>query len=70
MGGSPYPDLSLQQVIYFVTAGNRMRKTKEIPSSIYEVMFQCWKEIPDERPTFVQLQDKCKEILNMPENVS
>ena len=55
MGGIPYPNLKVQQVIQFVSQGNRMKKTREIPLSVYEVMLRCWDENPDQRPNFDEI---------------
>ena len=51
MGGVPYPDMRVQQVIQFVSDGNRMKKTREIPLS----MLRCWDENPAQRPSFDEL---------------
>ena len=70
MGGSPYPGLSVHQVIQFVSDGLRMTKTHEIPMAIYQIMLNCWKENPDERPTFQDLIKEINDLVEAPDDVS
>ena len=55
MGQSPYPDKSVADVITFVTSGNVMSRTDDVPKEIYDVMTACWRQTADERPAFVEL---------------
>ena len=55
MGQSPYPGKSVANVITFVTSGNIMSKTREIPSKIYDIMTECWQQDPEIRPKFTEL---------------
>ena len=69
MGGSPYPGLSVHQVIQFVTDGLRMTKTNEIPKAIYQIMKNCWQENPDARPTFLELHEEISALVDAPDDV-
>ena len=70
VGGTPYPDLYVQQVIQFVTEGNRMKKSSVIPRSIYDIMLHCWNDNPEDRPSFVELQNIMAGFLDVADNVS
>ena len=70
VGGTPYHDLQVQQVIQFVTDGNRMTKSRDIPHSIYDIMLRCWDDNAKDRPTFVELQNIMAGFLEVADNVS
>ena len=70
MGGTPYPDLTVRQVVQFVSDGKLMSKPNEIPRLIYEIMLRCWQESPAERPTFVELQENLRALLDVSDQVS
>ena len=55
MGQSPYHGKSIANVITFVTSGKVMSRTREIPSKIYSIMTDCWKQDPEKRPVFAEL---------------
>lgn len=64
-GKIPYTDFSNLQVVEQVTAGNRLPKSDICTDEIYEVMLQCWKESPDERPNFEQILELISECLRL-----
>lgn len=51
--------MSNREVTEVVPSGYRMSKpvSKYCPDQLYELMCQCWKLDPIERPTFVHLHD-------------
>ena len=49
-GQTPYPDLTLQSVLEKVLDGYRMLAPPVCPIGLYDIMVQCWKENPYERP--------------------
>ncbi|CAI5778561.1 tyrosine-protein kinase HCK [Podarcis lilfordi] len=51
-GRTPYPGMSHQEVIRALERGYRMPRTEGCPEELYEVMMQCWKRKPEDRPTF------------------
>ena len=69
MGLSPYPGMSIQEVIAFVTAGSLMSKPKEIPTKIYQIMLTCWSQSSDERPSFAELVDVLSDAIVQAEEV-
>ena len=69
MGLAPYPGMSIQEVIAFVTAGMVMSKPNEIPTKIYQIMLRCWSQSPEERPTFAELVQVLSEAIGRAEEV-
>ncbi|XP_078536845.1 tyrosine-protein kinase Lck isoform X1 [Lissotriton helveticus] len=51
-GRIPYPGMSNPEVIQNLERGYRMPRPENCPEELYEVMMRCWKERPDDRPTF------------------
>jgi len=44
-----------------------MAKPANCGQEIYDMMLQCWKNAPGDRPTFTALHRKLEEILDSPE---
>ncbi|XP_067883523.1 tyrosine-protein kinase fyna isoform X2 [Heterodontus francisci] len=55
-GRVPYPGMNNREVLEQVDRGYRMASPQDCPSSLHELMIQCWKKDPEERPTFEYLQ--------------
>ncbi|KFP33855.1 Tyrosine-protein kinase Yes, partial [Colius striatus] len=55
-GRVPYPGMNNREVLEQVERGYRMPCPGNCPPSLHEVMVQCWKREPEERPTFEYLQ--------------
>uniref|UniRef100_A0A671LWP5 non-specific protein-tyrosine kinase n=1 Tax=Sinocyclocheilus anshuiensis TaxID=1608454 RepID=A0A671LWP5_9TELE len=55
-GRVPYPGMNNREVLEQVERGYRMPCPQDCPSSLHELMLQCWKRDPEERPTFEYLQ--------------
>uniref|UniRef100_A0A8C3R1F0 Tyrosine-protein kinase n=1 Tax=Cyanoderma ruficeps TaxID=181631 RepID=A0A8C3R1F0_9PASS len=51
-GRIPYPGMTNPEVIQNLERGYRMPQPDNCPAELYELMRQCWKENPEERPTF------------------
>lgn len=56
----PFPWLWLGmtkgEVISSIQRGYRMPQTDNCPTELYNMMLNCWKEKPEERPTFEYMQ--------------
>ncbi|XP_028404174.1 ephrin type-A receptor 4a-like [Dendronephthya gigantea] len=72
-GIRPYNDLDTyrQVVNKVVNEGYRLQKPYYCPDVIYEIMKECWKIDPDERPTFTQIATNLGNLLqaNMPSQI-
>lgn len=55
-GRSPYSGLTNTQVQELIRQGGRMSRSMYCPEKLYDVMLNCWKEEPVNRPTFETLQ--------------
>uniref|UniRef100_A0A3Q3W885 Tyrosine-protein kinase n=1 Tax=Mola mola TaxID=94237 RepID=A0A3Q3W885_MOLML len=55
-GRVPYPGMVNREVLEQVDRGYRMPCPQGCPESLHEMMRQCWKKEPDERPTFEYIQ--------------
>ncbi|XP_042296770.1 tyrosine-protein kinase Fgr isoform X3 [Sceloporus undulatus] len=55
-GRVPYPGMNNREVLEQVERGYRMQCPGSCPPSLHELMVQCWKKEPEERPTFEYLQ--------------
>ncbi|CAB4014071.1 fibroblast growth factor receptor 4-like isoform X1 [Paramuricea clavata] len=55
LGGNPYPDMNRDQIIDGLQRGYRMPKPHHCSDEIYTVMWECWQQNPDKRPTFAEL---------------
>lgn len=54
-GEKPYLGMNGNQVVQALRTGYRMPKPDKVPVQVYEQMLLCWKERPEERPTFDHL---------------
>ncbi len=50
------PGMNNREVLEQVERGYRMPCPQDCPTSLHELMVQCWKKDPEERPTFEYLQ--------------
>ncbi|KAH9523715.1 hypothetical protein Btru_040715 [Bulinus truncatus] len=60
-GKVPYPGMTGQEVLRMIERGDRMNMPSNniipIPKQYYELMLKCWKQSPDDRPTFETLHN-------------
>uniref|UniRef100_K7FFR0 Tyrosine-protein kinase n=1 Tax=Pelodiscus sinensis TaxID=13735 RepID=K7FFR0_PELSI len=55
LGKQPYELYENIQVIEKVSEGYRLYRPQLTSETIYEIMYSCWHELPEKRPTFHQL---------------
>jgi fyn-related kinase len=60
-GRSPYPGMSNAEVLQQVERGYRMPCPPECPTALYQIMHECWRKNPLERPTFEVLHWKLED---------
>ena len=58
LGKVPYPGMPVDRLIHRLLDGYRMEKPEFASSEIGQLMNDCWKAEPSERPTFNQLEAK------------
>ncbi|XP_055987235.1 cytoplasmic tyrosine-protein kinase BMX [Sorex fumeus] len=55
LGKQPYDLYDNSQVVVKVTQGHRLYRPQLASDTIYQIMYSCWHEHPEKRPTFQQL---------------
>ncbi|KAJ8413301.1 hypothetical protein AAFF_G00092970 [Aldrovandia affinis] len=55
-GKIPYPGMSNGDVMTAIHRGYRMPCAGNCPGELYDIMTTCWKDNPDDRPTFEYMQ--------------
>ena len=55
-GREPYPGMKNEEVKTKVKEGYHMPHLSQCPDPLYQIMLNCWKTVPEERPTFESLQ--------------
>lgn len=55
-GKIPYPGMTKGDVMSMVQRGYRMPQPDNCPAELYEIMMSCWKNKPEDRPTFDYMQ--------------
>ena len=62
-GRFPYAGMTNEEVIRKLERGYRMPQPKESSYTYYNIMLKCWREEPENRPTFKALQWELEEFL-------
>ncbi|XP_039089888.1 cytoplasmic tyrosine-protein kinase BMX isoform X3 [Hyaena hyaena] len=55
LGKQPYDLYDNSQVVVKVSQGHRLYRPQLASDTVYQVMYSCWHELPEKRPTFQQL---------------
>ena len=55
-GQVPYQGMKLAEVLTHVIQGHHMPQPLGCPGGLYQIMMNCWKDKPEERPTFEYLK--------------
>ncbi|XP_070700574.1 tyrosine-protein kinase Lyn isoform X2 [Pempheris klunzingeri] len=55
-GKIPYPGMTKGEVMSGVQRGYRMPQPDNCPAELYDIMMSCWKNKPEDRPTFDYMQ--------------
>lgn len=62
IGGAPYPKVDTKAIASLLQEGYRMPKPSHVDDKLYDVMKACWRERPEERPSFTDLRNAMKEM--------
>ncbi|XP_007952890.1 tyrosine-protein kinase Srms [Orycteropus afer afer] len=57
-GQCPYEGMTNHETLRQVSRGYRLPRPAACPAEVYELMLDCWKGSPEERPPFTVLQEK------------
>lgn len=66
-GRIPYPGMTNPEVIQNLERGYRMVQPDNCPEELYHLMMLCWKERPEERPTFDYLRSVLEDFFTATE---
>ncbi|KAM4795875.1 tyrosine-protein kinase Lck [Rhinophrynus dorsalis] len=67
-GRIPYPGMTNPEVIERLEHGYRMPQPENCPTGLYDLMLCCWKESPEERPTFEFLRSMLEDFFTATES--
>lgn len=54
-GGFPYANVTNQELLAFLLAGQRLERPENCSEHLYELMLTCWAESADGRPEFAEI---------------
>lgn len=63
MGGNPYPSVPVEDLFHKLRQGHRMGKPPYGGDEMYQIMCNCWQQVPNQRPTFKQLVQELDQAL-------
>uniref|UniRef100_A0A8C9C4U5 Tyrosine-protein kinase n=1 Tax=Phocoena sinus TaxID=42100 RepID=A0A8C9C4U5_PHOSS len=66
-GRIPYPGMTNPEVIQNLEQGYRMVRPDNCPDELYQLMMLCWKELPEDRPTFDYLRSVLEDFFTATE---
>ena len=69
-GEQPYSGMSTIEVATSTAAGHRMGKHPLVPSTVYNIMLNCWEQNKEERPSFDELVPIFKDFSDKKDGVS
>ncbi|KAG7323137.1 hypothetical protein KOW79_012839 [Hemibagrus wyckioides] len=67
-GRTPYPGMTNPEVIRSLERGYRMQRLDSCPQELYDIMLECWKNKPEDRPTFEYLQSVLEDFYTATES--
>lgn len=63
-----FPGMTNPEVIRSLEKGYRMQRLDSCPTELYEIMLECWKNKPEDRPTFDYLQSVLEDFYTATES--
>ncbi|XP_078368380.1 uncharacterized protein LOC144652235 [Oculina patagonica] len=63
MGGNPYPGINNKELYNLLKTGYRMERPETCSDKLYQLMLNCWREEPSDRPTFESATRSLEEML-------
>ncbi len=68
-GITPYPKIKNKYIFRHLKEGNRLPKPKYCPKSIYVILRECWSQNPIERPSFANITERIKCIIDTSQEI-
>eukprot|EP00127_Corallochytrium_limacisporum_P004888 Clim_evm32s191 gene=Clim_evmTU32s191 len=62
-GERPYKDMRNEEVVAAIDSGYALPKPEGCPPVMHDLMLQCWRLDPDERPTFAELLSQLQQLV-------
>ena len=63
LGGNPYPSVPVEELFDKLRNGHRMERPPYASSELYQIMLNCWQQVPQQRPSFKELVQEIDRIL-------
>ncbi|XP_019632531.1 PREDICTED: tyrosine-protein kinase receptor Tie-1-like [Branchiostoma belcheri] len=63
LGGTPYSGMKSGLLLRRLREGYRMPKPRNCDENLYQMMLQCWQRRPEDRPTFSDLVEQLKGMM-------
>ncbi|EDW13718.1 tyrosine kinase receptor Cad96Ca [Drosophila mojavensis] len=64
LGSTPYPGISAADVMRKVRDGYRLEKPEHCRRELYNIMYYCWSQDANERPTFAEIIKMLEKLLH------
>lgn len=63
LGGNPYPSIPVEELFKLLRDGYRMEQPPYSSEDMYHIMQKCWRQKPEDRPSFSLLVEEIDKIL-------
>ncbi|XP_068670007.1 uncharacterized protein [Montipora foliosa] len=63
MGGNPYPGVNNKELYKLLKTGYRMERPETCSNELFQLVSECWKEEPSERPTFDHVSTSLEKMI-------
>ncbi|XP_019645300.1 PREDICTED: tyrosine-protein kinase receptor Tie-1-like [Branchiostoma belcheri] len=63
LGGTPYSGMKSRTLLRSLREGYRLPKPRNCDEDLYQMMLQCWQRRPEDRPTFSDLVEQLKGMM-------
>ena len=62
VGGTPYSEINSEDLFEQLQAGMRLPRPPHCAQSVYNIMEECWKAFPQDRPLFSDIYDNLDQL--------
>ncbi|TDH01130.1 hypothetical protein EPR50_G00177070 [Perca flavescens] len=70
-GMTPYPGIQNHEIYDYLLEGQRLKQPGDCLDELYEIMYNCWRADPLDRPSFPQLREMLEKLTEkLPESFS